>query len=108
MGHSGATECFDQRFFDDPFFDVECQLASALLRRAPTDTMGLKPEMSVDLFRLDPFTFFGNGCRAIFWATIDADHFPDFRRIIHELLLTEKKLLGLPCFHVKVGGGVVG
>jgi hypothetical protein len=93
VGHPGAAERFDQRFFDDSFFDVEGQLASALLRRTPTDTV-CKARDVADLFRLDPFTFLGNGCRAIFWATIDADHFPDFRRIIHELLLHEFQMGG--------------
>ena len=49
MRHAGAADGLDESFLDDAVLHVEGELAGALLRRAPTDTMR-KPEMSLISF----------------------------------------------------------
>jgi hypothetical protein len=60
MGHAGAAEGLDQRLFDDPVFDVQGQLARALLRRAPADAVGQAGDVR-DFLGLHPLPLSGIG-----------------------------------------------
>ncbi len=82
MGHAGAAERFHQRLFDDAVLDVQAQLARALLRRAPADTVGIAGDVG-DFLRLYPLALFRNGRRSVVRALGDADHVFHLLRILH-------------------------
>ena len=60
MRHAGAADGLDESFLDDAVLHVEGELAGALLRRAPTDTMR-KAGNVADLLRLDHLPSSGMG-----------------------------------------------
>ena len=85
MGHAGAADRLDQSFFDHAVFDVERQLAGALLRRAPAHTVGETGNV-LDFLCLDPFALFGNGRGAMICALGNRTHMLYFSRINHKSL----------------------
>ena len=73
MGHTGATDGFNQGFFDDTVFDVEGQFTGALLRSAPADAVGQTGNLG-DFLHFDPFAFFGDRRRTVMRALSDRTH----------------------------------
>ncbi len=68
-----------------PFFDVEGQLAGALLGRAPADAMGQAGDV-FDLFGFDPLALFRDGGRIMFCAFFYAKHLFHFTGILHTVI----------------------
>ncbi len=90
VGHTGAAQGFHQSFLNDAFLHVQRQLAAALLRRAPADTMGKTADV-LHFLSLDPLTLFGNGRGAVigalghgahvlYFCTINHGNFPFFQK----------------------------
>jgi hypothetical protein len=82
VGHTGAAQSLDQSFFDDAFLNVQGQLAAALLRSAPADTVGETADIG-DLLCLHPLAFFGNGSGAMVCALTNGAHVLYFCTINH-------------------------
>ena len=82
MRHAGAADGLDESFLDDAVFHVEGELAGALLRRAPADTMR-KAGNVADLLRLDPLAFLRNGRRAMVCTLCNRAHMLYFSRVNH-------------------------
>jgi len=85
--HARAADGLDEALLDNALLDVEAELAGALLRRTPADTMGVAGDVR-DLFRLNPLALFGNGCRSVVCALGDGAHLLHFCGILHLLLLS--------------------
>ena len=64
---------FYESFFDNAVLYVECQLAGALLRSAPADTMCQTADV-LNLFCLNPLAFFWNGGRTMVGTFGHATH----------------------------------
>ena len=65
MRHAGAADRLDEALLDDAFFDVQRELASALLRCAPANAMRQAADV-LDVLGLDPLAFFRNrGCAVV-------------------------------------------
>jgi hypothetical protein len=73
VSHTGATDGFNESFFDDTVLNVEGKLASALLGCAPTDTVSIAGNVG-DLFCLNPFAFFGKRSGTVVGALCYATH----------------------------------
>ena len=82
MRHAGAADGFDESFLDDAVFHVEGELAGALLRRTPADTVR-KAGNVADLLRLDPLAFLRNGRRAMVCTLCNRAHMLYFSRVNH-------------------------
>ena len=82
MGHAGAADGLHQSLLDDAVLHVQRQLAGALLRGAPADTVGEAGDIS-DLLGLYPLALLGNGSRAVISALGHRTHVLHFRRIDH-------------------------
>ena len=82
MRHAGTTERFNQCFFDDAVFDVERQLAAALLRRAPANAVGKAGDIA-DLVCLYPASLFRDRRGAVVWTLGDGAHTFYFVGIVH-------------------------
>jgi hypothetical protein len=82
VGHTGAAQGLDQSFFDDAFLNVQGQLAAALLRSAPADTVGETADIG-DLLCLHPLAFFRNGSGAMVCALTDGAHVLYFCTVNH-------------------------
>lgn len=77
MSHAGTADSFNEGFFDDAVFDVEGQLAGALLRSTPAYTVG-QTAYIFDFLYLYPFAFFRNRCRSVICAFRDGTHILNF------------------------------
>ena len=64
MCHSGASDCLYESLLDDTVLNVEGQLAAALLRSAPADTVCITGNIA-DLLSAYPLCFFRNRCSAV-------------------------------------------
>ena len=82
VGHAGAAQGLNQSFFNDAFLHVQGQLAAALLRSAPADTVGETADIG-DLLGLNPLALFGNGSGAMVSALTDGAHMLYFCTINH-------------------------
>ena len=82
MRHAGAADGFDEGFLNDAVFHVEGELAGALLRRTPADTVR-KAGNVADLLRLDPLAFLRNGRRAMVCTLCNRAHMLYFSRVNH-------------------------
>ena len=83
MGHSGAANTFNQRFFDDSVFHIQGKLACSLLGRAPADAM-CKAGNIFDFFDLCPFALLRYGGGAVFRAFGDYAHLFNFMSVHRE------------------------
>ena len=62
--HAGAADRLDEGFLDDAVLDVERELASALLRCAPANTMREAADI-LDVLGFDPFAFLRDWSSAV-------------------------------------------
>ena len=85
MGHAGAADGLNKRFFDHAVFDVQRQLAGALLRCAPANTMSEAGNI-LDFLCLNPLALLGNGSRTMICALCYRTHMLYFSRINHKSL----------------------
>ena len=77
MSHAGTADGFNEGFFDDAVFDVQGQLAGALLRSTPAYTVSQAADV-FDFLGLYPFAFFRNRCRTVICAFRDGTHILNF------------------------------
>ena len=84
VGHAGAADGFDEGFLDDALLHIEGQLASTLLRSAPTHTVGKAGDV-LNLGGLRPGTLLGDGGGAVIAALLDATHLFDFVCVLHNV-----------------------
>ena len=82
MRHTGAAERLDQRLFNDAVFDIERQLAGALLRSAPAHAVRKTADI-LDFFCRNPLALFGDGSRSVVGTLGNTAHFVDFCGIDH-------------------------
>ena len=82
MGHTGAADGLHQCLLDDAIFDVQGQLAGALLRGAPADTVGKAGDIG-DFLGLHPPPLLRDGSRAVVSALGHRTHMLYFRSIDH-------------------------
>ena len=82
MGHTGASDSFNESFLDDTVFDIESQFACALLRSAPAHAVGETGNF-VDFFNVSPAAFLRNGSGRILRPFGHADHLLDFMSKLH-------------------------
>ena len=82
MGHAGAAQSLHQGLFNNAVFDVERQLARALLGGAPAHTVGQTGDI-LDLLGLDPLALLGDGSRTVVRALGNGAHVLHFGRINH-------------------------
>ena len=61
VSHTGAAYSLYESLFDNAVFDIERELAGALLRCAPAHTVSIAGNIG-DLLSLNPFALFGKGC----------------------------------------------
>jgi hypothetical protein len=80
VSHTGATDGFNESFFDDTFLNVERELASALLRRTPAHTVSIGGNVG-DLLCLDPLAFFRDRSGTVLGTLGNAAHVFYFVRI---------------------------
>ncbi len=80
-----AAENLHQGFLDNALLDVQCQFATALMRRAAAHTMRQSGYI-LDFISLDPLAFFRNGSRAVFGSLGHADHVFNGIGLIHAYL----------------------
>ncbi len=84
MGHAGAAQGLHQSFLHDAVFNVEGQLAGALLGGAPADAVAEAGDV-FDLIGLDPLPLLRDGRGAMLRAFCQGAHLLYFVGIIHIL-----------------------
>ena len=89
MGHAGAADGLHQRLLNDAVFDVQRQLAGALLGSAPADAVGEAGNIG-DLLGLDPLALLGDGSRTVISALGDGTHMLYLSGIDHSEFLPSK------------------
>ena len=77
MSHAGTADGFNEGFFNDAVFDIECQFAGTLLRSTPAYAMGQAADI-FDFLYLYPFAFFRNRGRSVICAFRDGTHILNF------------------------------
>ena len=92
MGHSRASNRFNETFFNDTFLYIKGKFARTLLRSTPSNTMGKTGDV-LDFFCLNPLPFFRNGSRTMVGAFGHATHVLNFVCVLHIDFLCCKKLL---------------
>ena len=92
MGHAGAADGLHQSLLNDALLDVQGQLAGALLRSTPADTVGEAADV-LDLLGLYPLALFRNGSGAVvsalshgahilYFCTVNHGKFPFFQKTV--------------------------
>jgi hypothetical protein len=84
VGHTGAADGFNKGFLNNALLHIEGQLASTLLRSAPTHTVGKAGDV-LNLGGLRPGTLLGDGGGAVIAALLDATHLFDFVCVLHNI-----------------------
>jgi hypothetical protein len=77
VSHTGAADCFNERFLNDAVFDVEAEFARALLGSAPADAVREAADV-LNFLSLNPFAFLGDGSGTVVGTFCYAAHFVDF------------------------------
>ena len=83
--HAGASEGLYESLLDDTVLDVEGELAAALLRSAPADTVGKTGDV-LDFFCMHPFALLGDGSIGVVGAFSNAAHLLHFFCVNHNNL----------------------
>ena len=73
VGHTGTSDGLHEGFLDDAVFDVQGQLAGALLGGAPADAVGQAGDV-FNFVGFYPFAFFGDRGGAVLGALRDDAH----------------------------------
>ena len=82
MSHTWAAECLDESLLDDAVLDIESELAAALLRSTPADTVGEAGDV-LDFLCMHPLSFLRNRGIGVVCALCYAAHMLHFVCVNH-------------------------